>query len=225
MPKVNSWWWQKGPSRDFHAKDKPMLMGVFNGSLPFNTLKNFILHPGWLTTANEPMTKSMTLMGVIKDEYIREMPKLLRGTKTLNQLAIKKTADFVFLLHRSDDMYYERFGYLMWMAIEVAPRWLAADVEQRKIILHEMREHYFTVEGRQDRIPHLNQAWDWLENHYASDAGIQRSVDFIIERLHVHRDMYDRDEISRLGMKAFYPENWYPRTRGALWDQVHGGRG
>lgn len=225
LAKVNSWWWQKGPSQDFHAKDKPMLMHVLNGTATFDTLKELVIRKEWLTTVGEPMTKSMTLMGVIRDEYIREMPKLLKGARWWNQLAIKKLADFVFLLHRSDDMYYERLGYLMWMAIEIAPRWLAADHNQRVLLLHEMREQYFSVEGRQDRLTQLNQGWDWLETHYKDDPGMTRSVDFVIERLYIHRDMYDRDEVSRLGMKAFYPENWYPRTRGALWDQVHGGNG
>jgi LmbE family N-acetylglucosaminyl deacetylase len=54
---------------------------------------------------------------------------------------------------------------------------------------------------------------------------IERMVNFLVERLYAHKDEFDREEVSRLGLKAFYPEHWYPAGRGQMWDMVHGGRG
>lgn len=224
--RVPSLWYDGGHGSDFHAKDKPIIIGVMMGELGFNALKGMILRPEWLRVdQGEVISDSMKLSMVIRDEFIREMPKLLKRTKWINRLAIQRLADFLVVLHRNDDMYFERFGYLMGRFIERYPEWKATDKAGRYKILEEERALYLGYEKRMDRIKWITGAWDYLLKMYSTDEGISNSIDFVVERFYVHKDMYSKDEISRLGIKAFYPENWYPNGRGALWEMVHGGKG
>lgn len=226
MARVPSLYYDGKEGTEFHAKDKPILLSVVTGLLDFNILKTMVIRPEWLRIdAGDAVTDSMKLAMTLRDEYIREMPKLLRKTRWINRLAIQRLADFTTVLYRNDDMYYERLGYLMWRFIERGPEYAGADHAGRVKILHEERALYLTHEKRLDRIKWITNAWDYFVDLYATDEGISASVDFVIERLNVHKDQYNRDEVSRLGMKGFYPENWYPNGRGYLWDMAHGGIG
>jgi hypothetical protein len=224
--RVPSLWYDDGHGAEFHAKDKPLILDVIMNGNNINLLKGLILRPEWLRVdSGEFITDSMKLTMVLFDEYVREIPKLLKGCSWLNRLAIHRLGAFLVVLHRNDDMYYERFGYLMWRLIERYTEWSTTDKSKRLTILKEERALYLTHEKRMDRIEYITKFWDYGIHMYETDEGIERSVNFVIERLNVHKDMYKRDELSRLGLKAFYPEHWYPAGRGQLWDMMHGGKG
>lgn len=225
MVKVTSFWYKEGDGHNFHAYNKcHVLMGVLRGE-GFNLFKNTLLKKEWISNEGEQLTQSMVLVTNMRDEYVRNMPKILKGCGWMNQMAVRKAADFLTILYKSDDMYYERMGYLIGRFILLAPAWREADLEGRKYLLHLERLNYFVHEKRLDRISHLNLGWDYLEKNYVEDKGIQRSVDWIIEYLYTYRDQYNPDEVSKLGIKGFYPQNWYPVGRGGLWDAIHAGRG
>jgi hypothetical protein len=226
LARVPSLYYQDGPGKDFHMKDKPLLMSIATGLVDFNMFKNLVIRPEWLVVdKGDSLSESMKLSVVIRDEYVREMPRLLRTTKWLNRLAIHKLANFLVILHRNDDMYYERFGYLMHRFIERSDEWKQSDKAGRLQIIDEEKTLYFTHEKRLDRIVQIRNVWNYIHRMYESDEGIMRSVDFIVERLGVHRSEYNYDEVSRLGIIAFHPENWYPVGRGQLWDLAHAGQG
>lgn len=226
MARVPSLWYDDGHGKDFHAKDKPLFLGVVIGLTDFNTFKNLIIRPEWLRfDQNDKLTPSMVLAMKIRDEYIREMAKLLKGEKWINRMAVHKLANFLVVLHINDDMYYERFGYLMYRFIQRSMEWADTDKDGRIKIIQEERALYFTHEGRQDRLQQITAAWDFFERLYRENEGIEQSVNFVIGRLNVHRAEFNYDEVSRLGMTAFHPECWYPRGRGQLWDMAHGGKG
>lgn len=224
--RVPSLYYDNGHGTEFHAKDKPLLVHTILHTKDFNLLKSLIVRPEWLRVdQGEFITDSMRLSMILYDEYVRAMPRLLKGCGWLNRLAVQRVSGFLVVLHRNDDMYYERFGYLMWRFIERAQEWKQNDKAGRVKILKEERNLYETHEKRLDRKEWLMAFWDYAIYLYETDVGIQQSADFLIERLYEHRDMYKHDEVSRLGLKAFYPENWYPVGRGALWDMAHGGKG
>jgi hypothetical protein len=113
----------------------------------------------------------------------------------------------------------------MYRFIQRGQEWTHATKERHLEMIREERALYFTHEGRADRIEQINAAWDFFEKMYNENEGIENSIDFVINRLYVHREEFDYNEVSRLGMQSFHPENWYPRGRGQLWDMAHGGKG
>jgi hypothetical protein len=220
-------WYIPGDGYNFHLKCKPLLMSVLHGKSTFNDLAKLVINRQWLNVGGETLTltKSMIMIGAAKDDLIRNIPRLLRGKSWLNRLAIQRLADFIYVLHKSDDMYYERFGYLIWRVIERALDWIATDKAGRSSIIKQERVLYFTHEHREDRLEQINAGWDFLEEMYEHDEAIEVLVNYLVEWIWEHREMYDRDEVSHLKLKQFYPENWYPTGRGQLWNAMHGGKG
>ena len=223
--KVTSFWYKDGDGADLHNKDKQLLTIMLRNKESINVLRKLIIKKHWVSTDGEALTPSMRLVGKVRDEFIREIPKLLRGVGWINKMAIQKLADMLYILHKTDDMYYERFGFLIWRLIEIQPRWIATDKAGRIAILHEEMDLYFTYEHREDRIPHLKSGWDYLIWKYTEDEGIERCVNWLVQTFWEHRAEYDREEVSlNVKLKAFYPENWFPVGRGQMWDMIHGGK-
>jgi len=226
MAKSSSYWYQEGTGKDLHAVDKPLLMCLIGGHVTFNDLKRLVIRKEWLDLTHErnPLPSELLVLRM-RQQYAVDAAKLLRGCGWLNKLAVAKLADFLVVLFKSDDMYHERMGYLLWRCTMMAPRWLAAGFEERCVLLQEERVNYFVHEKRQDRIDHLMLGWNYLEREYANNDWITRSVDWLVEFLHTYPTKINYDEVSRLGMMSFHPEWWYPVGRGQLWDMVHGGLG
>ena len=223
--KVTSFWYRDGDGADLHNKDKQLLTIMLRNKESINVLRKLVIKKHWVDTKDERLTKSMVLVGKVRDEFIREIPKLLRGVGWINKMAIQKLADMLYVLHKTDDMYYERFGFLIWRLIEIQPRWIATDKVGRIGILKEEMDLYFTYEHREDRVPHLKSGWEYLIWKYTEDEGIERCVNWLVQTFWEHREEYDREEVSlNVKLKAFYPENWFPVGRGQMWDMIHGGR-
>ena len=225
MSKIPSTWYTKGDGADFHDKDKQILIQMLRNKGNLNLLKNLIMPRRWVDTKGEVLTKSMVLIGDVRAEFTREMPKLLKGAGWINRLAIQRLVDFLYVLHKTDDMYYERFGYLIGRIIEIYPEWEKADKVGRQALLQAEDDLYFTHEKREDRIPHIHAAWDYLKSKYESDEAIERCVNFAFKTFYDKREQYDPDELSRIGLTAFHPECWYPVGRGQMWCMIHGGQG
>jgi hypothetical protein len=224
--KVTSFWYKKGDGVDFHIKDKnELLMGVVFGHKTFNDLKYLIIKREWLTSENETLLPSEVLATNMHNEYVRRLPIIMKGCGWINKMAASKGAGLLLALYKSDSMYSERMGYLMHRFIELYPLWCGETHEVHCNLLHAERLNYFVHEKRQDRLIQLNRGWDYLEKMYREDAGITRSLDWLVEYLYEHRSEFNYDEVSRLGHISFHPENWYPVGRGQLWDMVNAGNG
>jgi hypothetical protein len=105
-----------------------------------------------------------------------------------------------------------------------SPDWSVLSKEDKLDILHIIRNEYFVNEKRLDRISHLMKIWDFGLKYVDEHEWAMGMLDLYAQYMNEHKWTF-RDEVSRHGLKAFHPQNWYPVGRGRVWDLIHGGIG
>lgn len=180
---------------------------------------------GWVEIENpEHMEPSLLYLVQMNERMWSPMAPCVRMASIPERMILKRIQYFMLALYHSDDMYYERIGWLIGRFAYITREWPGKTRAQMMSELYALRDEYFTHETRLDRIHHLRKIFDYALKFVDEHEWAFECVCWYGEYLQEYPWTF-YDEVSRHQLMAFHPENWYPRGRGQIWDLVHGGRG
>jgi len=172
----------------------------------------------------EYMEPSLLYLNDMIDSTKQPMPTWLKNMSILERQIYKYGCNFFLALYHSDDMYYERLGWLITIFAKDAADWITLQDDTKLKVLETYRMRYFEQECRKDRIEPLSKIWAFALKYASEHKWVLRMLDQFAQYMINHPWTFE-NEVSRHGLQAFHPENWYPRGRGRIWDLVHGGLG
>lgn len=185
---------------------------------------------GWVEIENpEHIEPSLEYLVQMNERLWSPMAPCLKGAPIMERMVIKRVQYFMLALYHSDDMYYERIGWLIGRFAYMAAEWwpnghACATRAQIMSDLYKLREEYFVHEHRTDRIGYLEKIFAYVLKYIDDNEWAFELMCWYGEYLQKYPWTF-YDEVSRHDLQAFHPENWYPVGRGRVWDLVHGGRG